>query len=220
MSFGVVILNKYVEVILPLLESIRCFIPPHPRIVIVADGHSDGYGYETVYYRSENFCFAAAANLGIRALGTEDVILLNDDCVILEENFFSRLHIFGSTFPEVGILSPLVVGCVGNPLQRWHEADKYWHIGAEPIKFTNDTVCFVCAWLSRRMLNDIGLLNENIKRRYGYEDDEMCRRARAAGWQTAVTSTMMVQHGDGGTELGSGWGKSWSTSFARRYPRA
>jgi GT2 family glycosyltransferase len=216
MAYGVVIPNRYPDVIQPLITSLRKF-EPDSRVVIVADGHSDSYGYELIKYEEPEFQYAKAVNMGISHLVGLDVILLNDDCVLLEDLTFSRLCDVLRLFPTIGLVSPMIRGCVGNPAQRWHEKPKHWQAW-ETIKLIHkNVVCFPCVCLRGEMLDQIGYLDETING-YGGEDSEYCQRARLTGWTTAITSQVIVQHGNGGRELASGWGKTWSASFSRRYP--
>ena len=126
MSFGIVIPNRYPDIIVPLVESLRCFPTDDARIIIVADGHSNNYGFESIAYEDDHFCFSKAVNIGIRALGEHDVVIMHDDCVVLQPDTFRHLERIAHFSQDVGILSPLIKGCVGNPLQRWHERERYW----------------------------------------------------------------------------------------------
>lgn len=218
MPFGIVICNRYPDIIAPLLESIHRLIDrPLPRIMIVADGHSNSYGFEMVRYQQLNFSFSAATNLGIRSMSEHDIILLNDDTVLMEPNFFDRLAAIGEASPSIGILSPLILGCVGNELQRARGYRQYW-LSNEFTKHVrgDKPVCFVAVWLRRKMLDEIGLLDERISG-YANQDTDLCIRARKACWLTSITSRLTIRHGDGGPELGPGRGKTWSLSYARRY---
>ena len=219
--FTVVIPHKYEDVIQPLLASIKRKLPKeglHTPIVFVADGHDRNYGFKSVPYNESHFSFSRAVNIGIRSSGEfSDIILLNDDCVILEWNFFERLAQLAYAHEKIGILSPLVVGCVGNPLQRWYERDQFWTPDRDFIDVPSpNPVCFPCVYIKRIVFNTAGMMNEWIAS-YGRDDDDMCERARAAGWRTTVTQRLIVQHGDGSADLGSGRGTSWNASFMRRY---
>lgn len=213
-EFGIVIPNRYPDIIAPLIQSLKDF-EPGVRVIIVADGHTNDYGFEMIPYE-EPFVFSKAVNMGIKALGTADAILLNDDCVLLECRSLSRLAYIGCIHGNIGILSPLIKGCAGNPIQRWHEKEKYWRplqviqnqLGTMPI-------CFPCVWIARKLIDTIGPMDEKFVA-YGFDDDDYCMRARAAGFLTSVTTWVTVQHGDGGTELGDGRGKTWNLSFERR----
>jgi GT2 family glycosyltransferase len=169
----------------------------------------------TVYYPDESFVFSKAINMGLSvcALDSGNVILVNDDCVVIEPDTFQRLDSIGSSKPGIGILSPLIKGFVGNPSQRWWEKDLHWEHGQKiNTVHGNMPVCFPCVWVSRSLINEIGGLNEEI-RGYGHEDNEYCLRARKAGYVTAVTSEVVIQHGDGSCVRERG--KTWSLSFNR-----
>lgn len=217
--FGVVIPNRYHDIIQPLIASIHNHIRhPRPEIVIVADNHNRDYGFRRIDYNEQEFVFAKSANLGINAMPNKDIILLNDDCRLLEDEFFTKLAWLARKSPMTGMLSPLIVGCVGTAAQRYHEKNLYWD-SDEAFKPIRDPefLCFPCIYLRRQMLDQIGLLNERIKV-YGHDDEDLCRRAHKAGWQTVVTSVAKIQHGDGSDLLSEGRGISWSMSFARRKP--
>jgi GT2 family glycosyltransferase len=220
MSYTIVIPNRYPDVIAPLLNSLHDHSYKMP-VVIVADGHKESYGHHMIPYTDPEFQYSKAVNLGINWVidhTQDDVVLLNDDCLLLTDYPFAVMSIMAEKVQPVGLISPLIRGCVGNPLQRYHEKTKWWR-DHETIKliWDPDPVCFPCVYLKRNMILEIGLLNEEI-RGYGRDDNEYCTRARSHGWWTMIDSRVVIQHGDGKPTLGEGRGKSWSTSFARRYP--
>ena len=87
------------------------------RIIVVDDGLSlsvfRGLGIEAVL-GIKPFCFARNVNLGIKAAGTDDVILLNDDALLVSKGGFTRLAEAAVRNPEYGILSS-ACNNVGNP---------------------------------------------------------------------------------------------------------
>jgi hypothetical protein len=220
--YAIVIPNRFQEAIDPLLESIREKISDHPTlrppIIIVADGHERDYGFKMVRYNEDHFVFSRAAHLGINAAPADsDIILMNDDCVLLEWNFFERFAQLAQANPFIGILSPLIVGCAGNPIQRWHEKHMFWTPAMDFIHVSSpEPVCFPCVYLKRAMLDQIGLMNE-WQADYGGDDVNLCDRARSQGWKTSVTQRITIQHGDGSEEVASGRGRSWNYSYMRRY---
>lgn len=215
MNYTVVTLNKHPELAHSLIESIRNTHKTQPRIIVVGDNHSEKFGPNVITIESkEPFVFARNANLGIETAGRRDVILMNDDTQVLQEN---ALHILASTaakFPRIGIMSPLIDGGVGNPYQT----EKHWRpefpdvIGIQGEKHDSLPVCFVCVWLGRRMIDKVGKLDEAMVN-YGFDDNDYCIRARKAGFETAITKLVKVQHGAGGAILDRG--RNWSSSFAR-----
>lgn len=216
-TFGIVIPNRYEDIIDPLILSINVRIPHKPPIVIVADGHTRDYGFQMVAYDDKHFVFSRAVNLGMNQLPGRDIILLNDDCRIIEWNFFDRLEQLAYADDKIGILSPLILGCVGNEAQRWHERHLYWKPEKDFINVMEpNAVCFPCVFLKRKMIDEIGSMNESIAS-YGKDDIDYCWRARRAGWKTMVTQRTTILHGDGSAALGEGRGKSWSVSYSRRW---
>lgn len=211
--------NRYEDVISRLLTSFQ-LLKTAPKIVIVADHHDRSYGYDIVPYTEDHFVFAAAANLGINALEGLDVVLINDDTWFVDCTVLDRLSEFAHSGAKLGIVSPLIMGCAGNRIQRFHEREQWWRPN-EPWKIvpveSMDHLCFPFIYLRRDMLNEVGLLNENY-REYGGDDRDLCLRARKYGWRMGVLGNAIVGHGDGSSDLAAGWGRSWSTSFARRWP--
>ena len=218
--YEIIVPNRYQEVIQPLLRSIEEKIVLNPSLVIVMDNHDRNYGHVGVPYTDPHFSYSKAINSAIKCTGKyDDIILLNDDCVVLEWNFFNRLRDLAYARMDVGILSPLIVGCVGGQgVQRWWERDKWWKPREDFIDVVDPyPVCFPCVYIKRGLIDSIGLMDESIAG-YGGDDVDYCNRARAAGWKTTVTQRLAVQHADGSPALGDGRGRSWATSFMKRWP--
>ena len=219
-----IVLNRFPDVIRPLLLSLEKFKLQRSDVIIVRDGHEEQYGYANIPGITP-FVFSRNANAGIR-LATAldkglrdpkgpftDVLLVNDDCEILQEDFFAKLKEVTESLPNtVGILGALVDGGVGNAMQRWpaNFTDKLYFV-PHPMP-----VCFVAVWLRGKMLTDIGLLDESF-REYGFDDNDMCHRARYKGWSCALSSELWVKHGEGGSE--NIRGVNWSKSFSRVDPQ-
>jgi len=215
--YGVIIPNRFEDVIDPLVRSIYDKIPNKPPIVIIADGHERDYGFSKVVYDDKHFVFSRAINLGLDALEGMDVILLNDDCVVLEWNFFDFLHRYAYSNDNIGLLSPMIVGAVGNPVQWWYARERLWKTTDDFIEVKEpEPICFPCVYIKRKALDRAGRMNEHIAG-YGFDDHDMCTRIRRSGFKTAVTQRLIIQHGDGSDAMADGRGKSWATSFMRRW---
>lgn len=217
MSCTIIIPNRFPDIIYPLVGSIQQLDPGH-RVIVIAHEHDNSYGFEMIRYDWPVFSYSHAVNLGIAACN-DNVILLNDDCKLVEPQTFSRLESIGMSRREIGLLSPLIKGCAGNPIQLWHDKHSWWRPG-EALKYQHGVapVCFPCVWIKRSVLDQIGPLDETITT-YGGDDNEYCIRMRMNNYRTAVTSEVVVQHGDGSPLLGDGRGISWSLSFARVNPK-
>jgi hypothetical protein len=212
--YVVLILNRYPEFANRFIQSIRRTHSRKTPILVVCDRHKETLDAQQIY-APEPFSFAKNANLGISAIEKADIILCNDDLECVEEEFFERLSSIAWKFPRAGIVSPLIDGGVGNSMQQWPPTNA-WRTLPEEICMagcgpTSIPVCFPCVYLKRKMIDSIGLFDETFVN-YGFEDNDLCIRARRAGWWTMTTKRLRIKHGSGGTELERG--KNWSCSFA------
>lgn len=223
MSYRIVVLNKYPDVIRPLLESFVKYSPQtftDHSLLIVTDGDHDPLGdfaYKFDYNpitRSphKEFVFARNVNFALEQLEDYDIFLINDDTALIQENTFEDLYNLSKDWPNIGILSPQIDGGVGNPLQAYR--NELWPAKSSLVDCGGIIpVCFVFVLLKQEMMEDIGLLDENFTG-YGRDDDDYCMRARAAGWITAITNKTIVRHGSGGSALREG--ENWSLSYSKR----
>lgn len=216
-QYGVVILNKYPELASALLLSIQRTHKEIPQVVVVCDNHKTQFnGFGTIS-TSHPFIYAKNANIGIEAMGQSDVILCNDDMECVDPDFFHRLASIAYKYPQCGIMSPLIDGGVGNPMQKFPPVNLWKEVPKDEVIIRGDRidsypVCFPCVFMSRRMLTDVGPLDEKFVG-YGYDDNDYCLRARKKGYLTMVTKALRIQHGRGGPFLDRGY--NWSLSFAR-----
>lgn len=218
MTYRVVTLSRYPELAERLIESIRKTHAQPPPILVIGDGHAKdfGAGTRTLYAPSgDGFCYARNANLGLvdnERLGL-DTLLINDDVEICEPASLDRLAKLAATIQHCGILAPMVDGGVGNPVQDYNQRDKLWkHAHTTVQQLGPYPVCFVCVWINRRMVDEVGFMDEGMIR-YGFDDNDMCIRARRKGWKTCITRMSHVKHGTGGAVYSRG--ANWSTSYAR-----
>jgi GT2 family glycosyltransferase len=167
----------------------------------------------------ENVGFAQACNQGIDASRGENVMFLNPDTVV-EEGFFESLEEFLDENPMAGVAGPRIVGADGdvqltarkelsflsgvlgrtslltrlfpkNPLVKrlFPAAEKL--TGPTAV----DWIAGTCMAVRRRTLEEIGGMDE----RYFmyFEDADLCRRAREAGWLVYYLPQVEVFHHSG-----------------------
>ena len=209
-----VVLTKYPDICGNLLESVGKY-DPDTEIVIVSDGCEIYHPTAGVINapQGDGFNFSRNANLAISSAPDHDIILCNDDVILREPKSLQRLAEAGDKRPTVGILSPLIDGGVGNPYQSVYKLSEWPSWSTKILSIAGSIpICFVCVWLKRKMLNEIGLLDEGFVG-YGLEDNDLCLRARAHGWITGIFREVTVQHGAGGGQLSEGL--NWSSSFIR-----
>lgn len=210
--YAVVVPNRYPELAEKFIASVRATHEEMPDMVVVRDGHDATFGNGIkVIDAPQPFIFARNANLGIQYWGSRDVFLCNDDIELVEPDTFPILHAISHIYGRCGMLSPLIKGGVGNRVQDYYAKDEVWKDWPEEMP-VESTLCFPCVLLRRRMINAIGLLDENFTG-YGMEDMDYSIRAYRAGFWGMVTRTCHVVHGDG--RPGQHRGDNYSVSFAR-----
>lgn len=173
-------------------------------ISIVCDGGFDGWHWlmdahsDVTFIQAQGpFVFAKSVNLGIR-YSNADIIVMNDDAEAMSDNWIDILRQVAHSDPTIGMIAPLNTDC-GNPRQTVYQQDitKVW---VEEPK----TLMFVCVYIKRDLIKNIGLLDEGFVW-YGYEDDDFCLRARSKGFKLAIAQNVTVEHRRHSTFTKEGW---------------
>jgi N-acetylglucosaminyl-diphospho-decaprenol L-rhamnosyltransferase len=169
----------------------------------------------------ENLGFARACNAGIEASGGELVVLINPDTLVERtpngRTFFEEFEDFFERHPEAGVAGPRIVDGAGalqlsastelnfasallgrtsllvrsfpkNPLVKrlFPAADD----GSGPTRV--DWVSGACVVIRRQTLKEIGPLDERFF--MYFEDADLCRRVREAGWLVYYLPQAEVLH--------------------------
>ncbi len=197
------------------LDSIRdCTRLPH-EIIVVDNGSTDGTvqwlagqpGIQVIR-NAENRGFAAAANQGLRAARGANLLLLNNDTVVTS-GWLRRLleHLHASD--DVGLVGPTTNFASGEQQIRityesLSEVDGFaWDLGRKERGRSSPTDRLVgfCLLMKRAVVERIGLLDEQFE--VGcFEDDDICRRAAAAGYRLLICRDAFVHHFGGRTFIG------------------
>ena len=167
----------------------------------------------------ENVGFARACNQGVSASTGEYVVFVNPDTLV-EEGFFESLEGFFDGNPQAGVAGPKIVdreghlqlsarkdlnfvsGLLGrtslltrlfpkSPLVRRHFPAAGKLTGPTAV----DWVSGACMVVRRRTLGEIGSLDERFF--MYFEDADLCRRARDAGWLVYYLPQVEVLHHTG-----------------------
>jgi N-acetylglucosaminyl-diphospho-decaprenol L-rhamnosyltransferase len=167
----------------------------------------------------QNVGFARACNQGMEVSKGENLLFINPDTLV-EENFFESLERFLDANPKAGVAGPKIVGYEGdvqltarkelsfvsgflgrtslltrlfpkNPLVRrlFPAAEKL----AGPTAV--DWIAGTCMAVRRRTLEEIGAMDERFF--MYFEDADLCRRAREAGWLVYYLPQVEVFHHSG-----------------------
>jgi GT2 family glycosyltransferase/glycosyltransferase involved in cell wall biosynthesis/SAM-dependent methyltransferase len=193
----------------------------HPyRLFLVDDGsnevtaqylHDFADSHHGSLLRSENATgYTYAANRGMRASSAEFLVLLNSD-TILTPRWLDRLVACIQNDQKVGIVGPLSNTASWQSVPRIEE-DGDWASnplpeGISPARMaelitSNPARLYLempllngfCLMIRRKLLDEVGLFDEeNFGQGYGEEDD-LVLRARAQGWKMAIADDVYIYH--------------------------
>ena len=167
----------------------------------------------------ENVGFARACNQGILTSNGEYVVFINPDTLV-EEDFFENLRRFFDENLRAGVAGPRIVDAEGN-LQLSARKELSFVSGflgrtslltrlfpknplvrrlfptAERLAGPTavDWVSGACMVIRRRILEEIGSMDERFF--MYFEDADLCRRAREAGWLVYYLPQVEVLHHTG-----------------------
>jgi GT2 family glycosyltransferase len=141
------------------------------------------------------FVYARNINVGIAAAGREDVLLMGDDVRFITGSLWDLAR--EASVAGLGACSAGVVGTVCNPNQhpvycRCERGGGRMHVHPD-IRPELRMLAFVCVYIPRRTLDQIGPLDERFAG-YGYDDNDYCRRIVEAGGKLGVSDAAVVEH--------------------------
>ena len=193
------------------------------EVIVVDNASRDGspeavkanYPQVRLIANDDNYGFAKANNIGIRATTGDYLFLINSD-VVVSEGCFAKTMQHMDEHPEIGMLGPKIVGqdgnvqrsCMGYPslwstLCRAFALDSlfprsklfgsqlltWWdHSDTRPVEVING-----CFWVVRRTaMERVGLLDERF---FIYaEDIDWSKRFNEGGWKVVFFSEAEALH--------------------------
>jgi N-acetylglucosaminyl-diphospho-decaprenol L-rhamnosyltransferase len=169
----------------------------------------------------DNLGFARACNQGIAASAGDLLVLINPDSVV-EESFFERVQGFFEDNPSVGIVGPRIVysdgqlqltarrelsvvsGLLGRTsllTRLFPESSlvrsQFPAVTELTVPTAVDWVAGACMVVRRRTLDAVGPLDQRFF--MYFEDADLCRRVREAGWSVYYLPQVEVVHQAGGS---------------------
>ena len=174
------------------LESVEANTPERVRLLLIDNGSEEGTREVLKHFKQtsvkpveilrneQNLGFIKAVNQGIRASTAPWVCLLNNDTVV-HPGWLREMVEAAESYPRIGLLNPS-----SNTL------------GSDPNKLSPGwvelpTAVGFCLLARKSLFDQIGLLDE----RYGmgnFDDDDLSRRVRQAGYICARACNAYVHH--------------------------
>lgn len=199
-----------------LLDSDRTL---HSIVVVdnadAADLRADAASWgEQIHYlhTGRNLGFAGGANAGIRAAldgGADAVFLLNSDAAVAAD-CIARLDEALTADPRLGIVAPLLLSRGDSAVIASEGIDYDQRSGrmrerstgrqrrdVEPASGDRIAASGCALLVTRETWQRAGLFDERYF--FGFEDIDLCLRARAAGFRTRLVATALAYHQGGGT---------------------
>lgn len=186
-------LSKFPDIFSHLHQSVLQFAPNVDKLV-VKDASTEALpavGWTVLDALPGTFVFANNWNMGAQhVLRTgNDLLFVNDDVELVQPDTVERLQRIAYADPSIGILSPLIRGTVGNPLQSVAKR-------VRQLTYSDYGLAFVCVFIKAEVLRKVGLVDTRFVE-YGSDDIDYCIRAQKAGYRLAVTPEVIVNHGHG-----------------------
>jgi GT2 family glycosyltransferase len=197
MNLSVIIPSRTASNLISCVQAIRRHETAADTTIIVIDDGVDWVGSDFACTcrplamlctpcqgKSRSSMYARNCNIGIRAAGTDDVALLNDDALLESAAGFNAMQRAAELHPEYGVIGA-VTNVTGQPLQQPHG------IGLREVRH----IAFMCVLIPRRTIDRVGLLDERYCLDYGVEDLDYCEACRRAGLKVGVFDHCCVDHG-------------------------
>ncbi|MCG7410067.1 glycosyltransferase family 2 protein [Paenibacillus sp. ACRRX] len=194
------------ELLRHCVSSIRKYTDVPYEIIVVDNHSSDGTRHyciaERLTYVSlpENRGFPAACNAGMLISSGDTIVLLNND-VVVSHYWLRNLSQALMEHEEVGIVGPTTNYASGRQQVNhpYEDLEQFHRLAAQlnqPDRFKRERVQRVvglCFALKRKVLDTIGLLDEQFNPGH-YEDDDFCLRARMSGYGIMMCGDVFVHH--------------------------
>ncbi len=181
----------------PTTEYVRAFCEKHDGVSYMENPESIGY--------------TRSANRGLRESNADYVVLLNSD-IVVPEGWVERIIECGESDPNIGIVGPLSNAASYQSVPDIRSPEGEWAVNPLPANITVDDMAqlilrvsdrlfprlpFIngsCFAVKRKLIERIGLFDEEtFPIGYGEEND-YCIRAREAGYELAVADHGYVYH--------------------------
>jgi N-acetylglucosaminyl-diphospho-decaprenol L-rhamnosyltransferase len=221
------------------LESLRATPKPSTELIVVDNGSADGSADlvaelepdATLIRNEKNEGFARGSNQGMRVATGKYVLLLNTDTEF-RADALQRMHAFLEENPTYAAVAPRLIHPDGRtqrtiqefpnlrttlffstPLERWfpnsRELRRYFIRDWDQESSRDvDQPPAACLLIRKQVLDQVGLFDEELW--LFYNDVDLARRLKAAGWKTRyLAEAEVVHHVGASTSKFAGFVPEW-----------
>jgi len=214
---SIIILNwNQKDITLKCLRSLTKVTYPNYEVILVDNGSKDGslaaikkeFPEIKVIKNKRNLGVAGGRNVGIRYAQKKkiDYILLLDNDIIVNKDFITEMVKVAEKDKNIGILTgkilfdsqPNRIWCAGGSLNLYRcqfkligydEIDKGQYDRIKEV----DHITGCCFMIKKRVVDDIGLLDQSFIQYFG-EDTDWCLRAKKKGYKIVYVPNSKIWH--------------------------
>lgn len=224
------------------LASLRAQRRPPDEVIVVDNGYADGLALPDLEALREvrverpliNLGYGTGCNLGARLARGDELLLVNAD-VLLTQDACSTMSARLSTNAQTAVVGPKIfsggrvqesarafpslrTGLLGrrslltralSRAQRYPAELRHSHGSGGPV----DWVSGACMLVRREAFEAVGGFDEDYW--MYWEDADLCRRLRAAGWQVYYEPAAKVHHATGASGMSERTVRAFHESAAR-----
>jgi GT2 family glycosyltransferase len=166
------------------------------------------FPWVNVTANKKNLGFAGAHNVGmkksIKEYNPDYLLLLNDDTEIIQKDWLTEMVKVGNSDDKIGVLGCRIVypdgslQNIGGYLKKWELVKELELNGEKKEVFEVDHVMGAFMLIKRKVINEIGFLDENYNP-YLLEDTDYCLSAKKAGFKVVSVGFVKIIHKKGKT---------------------
>jgi len=207
-SIIIITYNQY-EYTSKCIKSLLKYTNESFEIVVIDNASKDDSGNKIkkdfpgvhVYCNNNNLGFPKAVNQGIVQSKGDYVLILNNDTVVTA-GWLERMIEVAESDPKIGIVGPIsneVSGLQKDNDAKYETIEEMHKYAAEVSTknkgevFNFPRVAFLCTLIKRKVINEIGGLDERFSPG-NYEDDDFCLRSQMGGYKTVIAKDVFIHH--------------------------
>lgn len=213
----IIVTHNQLEFTRQCVESVRRYTNEPYELIFVDNASTDGtveflksISNSTLIANPVNRGFPAAVNQGIQAATGNQILLLNNDCVV-PKKWLGRLLSTLCRDPKIGLVGPCSncvsgeqqVSATYSNLDGLNEFTESWAKSNSGRIVDMDRLVGFCLLIRKELIDKLGGFDEQ----FGigcFEDDDYCLRAVHAGYRAVIAREAFVHHYGGRTFVGAG----------------